>query len=179
MDAKSFTTKYSGHVNQLVNEVGVAIAFDDNNDRPASANMYKGHWDTGATNTLISDRVATECILKPLGFTQVQTPSGSHESPTFFVSVWLPNRVVIQHVKVTQGILPGNVDLLIGMNIIGVGDFAVNNKDGFTSFSFRIPSMERVDYTLHQQTLRMAPVFGRNELCPCGSGKKFMRCHGQ
>lgn len=26
-------------------------------------------------------------------------------------------------------------------------------------------------------TERMTPV-GRNELCPCGSGKKFKRCHG-
>jgi hypothetical protein len=25
---------------------------------------------------------------------------------------------------------------------------------------------------------REAPKVGRNEMCPCGSGKKFKRCHG-
>ncbi|MBV8721774.1 MAG: SEC-C domain-containing protein, partial [Candidatus Eremiobacteraeota bacterium] len=25
---------------------------------------------------------------------------------------------------------------------------------------------------------RDQPKVGRNELCPCGSGKKFKRCHG-
>lgn len=27
-------------------------------------------------------------------------------------------------------------------------------------------------------TVRSAPKIGRNELCPCGSGKKYKRCHG-
>jgi SEC-C motif-containing protein len=26
--------------------------------------------------------------------------------------------------------------------------------------------------------VRAAPAVGRNEACPCGSGKKFKRCHG-
>jgi preprotein translocase subunit SecA len=25
---------------------------------------------------------------------------------------------------------------------------------------------------------REAPKVGRNEMCPCGSGKKFKKCHG-
>ncbi|MDP9110930.1 MAG: SEC-C metal-binding domain-containing protein, partial [Candidatus Eremiobacteraeota bacterium] len=27
-------------------------------------------------------------------------------------------------------------------------------------------------------TLRDQPKVGRNDLCPCGSGKKFKKCHG-
>lgn len=30
----------------------------------------------------------------------------------------------------------------------------------------------------HVQTVRVAPKVGRNEPCPCGSGKKFKNCHG-
>jgi len=33
------------------------------------------------------------------------------------------------------------------MDIINRGDFIINNMGGATSFSFRIPSLERVDYT--------------------------------
>ena len=29
-----------------------------------------------------------------------------------------------------------------------------------------------------RQPIRKAPVPGRNDPCPCGSGKKFKRCHG-
>ncbi len=30
----------------------------------------------------------------------------------------------------------------------------------------------------HVQTVRVTPKVGRNEPCPCGSGKKFKNCHG-
>ena len=36
--------------------------------------------------------------------------------------------------------------LLIGMDIIGLGDFAVTNADGKTTFSFRVPSVEEIDF---------------------------------
>jgi uncharacterized protein YecA (UPF0149 family) len=29
-----------------------------------------------------------------------------------------------------------------------------------------------------QQPVRVAPKVGRNQPCPCGSGKKFKNCHG-
>ena len=29
-----------------------------------------------------------------------------------------------------------------------------------------------------QQPVRAAPKVGRNQPCPCGSGKKFKNCHG-
>ena len=28
------------------------------------------------------------------------------------------------------------------------------------------------------ETVRVAPTPGRNDLCPCGSGKKYKKCHG-
>jgi preprotein translocase subunit SecA len=30
-----------------------------------------------------------------------------------------------------------------------------------------------------QPAMREAPKIGRNEPCPCGSGKKYKHCHGQ
>ena len=34
------------------------------------------------------------------------------------------------------------------------------------------------DFHNHQQPVRKAPMPGRNDPCPCGSGKKYKRCHG-
>lgn len=38
------------------------------------------------------------------------------------------------------------IDVLIGMDIISNGDFAISNYEGRTQFSFRLPSQEHVEY---------------------------------
>ena len=43
---------------------------------------------------------------------------------------------------------PGNFDMVIGMDIINMGDFAVCNADNKTSFSFIIPPLpNRINYS--------------------------------
>jgi hypothetical protein len=58
----------------------------------------------------------------------------------------LPNKVAFSGVRVTKGILTGGPDILIGMNIINRGDFAVTNLNGVTKFSFRFPSIVDIDF---------------------------------
>jgi len=83
--------------------------------------------------------------------------------------------------KVTDGDLSPNVDVLIGMDIIGLGDFAVTNKDGKTVFSYRMPSMECIDFVKQKRSgsITPSPPVGRNAPCPCGSGKKYKKCCGK
>jgi uncharacterized protein YecA (UPF0149 family) len=38
---------------------------------------------------------------------------------------------------------------------------------------------DRADRAVRQPQKRSAPKIGRNDLCPCGSGKKFKQCHGK
>ena len=38
-------------------------------------------------------------------------------------------------------------DVLIGMDIINLGDFAVSNHNGKTTFSFRMPSVDEIIFT--------------------------------
>lgn len=38
------------------------------------------------------------------------------------------------------------IHVLVGMDIISLGDFATSCKDGQTAFTFRIPSLEDADY---------------------------------
>ena len=97
----------------------------------------------------------------------------------------LPNNVGIAYVEVTEGDLMGE-DVLIGMDIITRGDFAITNVGGKTTFSFRIPSVETIDYCKqgNQPSVPQKPIVktkqpGRNDPCPCGSGKKYKNCHGK
>ena len=41
---------------------------------------------------------------------------------------------------------PQGMDVLIGMDIIGAGDFVVTNRNGRTKLSFRIPSQGDTDF---------------------------------
>ena len=115
--------------------------------------------------------------MQPTGITIVHTPSGQSESPKFLVALGLPNKVIFNEVRVTLAKLTGNIDVLIGMDIIQRGDFAVTNHNGKTAFSFRIPSIGLIDFVQEINQMKVNP--GRNAPCYCGSGKKYKHCHGQ
>ena len=70
-----------------------------------------------------------------------------------------------------------NFGAIIGMDVIGFGDFAITNVGKQTWMSFRMPSVESIDYVAEHRK----QMFGgtkRNAPCPCGSGQKYQRCHG-
>ena len=147
---RSFTTEYSGLSNVLFNDVLISEAFDPSsekvNPKDHNANSYKAIWDTGATGTVITQKVVDECALSPISVVEVHTAAGKTITNSYLANVWLPNRIIVPNVEVTLGQLAGNVEVLIGMNIISKGDFAVTNKDGKTVFSFRFPSVESIDF---------------------------------
>ena len=175
----AFTMTADGRLSALVTEVGVAEPRDPSLSRhKAPSTTFRAVWDTGATNSAISPRIVKECSLRPTGVTQLHTADGSQRHNTYRVSIFLPNHVVVPEVTVSECNLL-DADVLIGMDIIGAGDFAVTNPDGKTLFSFRLPSRERIDFVNppppRAPTGSSQPV-GRNDLCPCGSGKKFKSC---
>ena len=47
--------------------------------------------------------------------------------------------------SVSEGGL-SNTEVLIGMDIIGMGDFGITNYDNKTTWSFRIPSIGEIDF---------------------------------
>ncbi len=108
-------------------------------------------WDTGATNSVITQRVIDACGLKPIGTTAVSHAQGTTDDvEVFLVNIGLPNGVAFPALRVTRGELRGT-DVLIGMDIIAQGDFAVTNRDGNTKFSFRIPSIADIDFVAESQ----------------------------
>ncbi len=135
-------------------------------------------WDTGATGTVISQNIVDALNLKPIGLTLVNTASEQNVStPEYLVDVHLyDGKLCVKDVRVTLGNIGGGADCLIGMDIITLGDFSITNVNQ-TTFSFRIPSQQEVDFV--QDMNRHALKVGRNDSCPCGSGKKYKLCHGR
>ena len=145
----SFTARYNGRTNQLIVKTLISKPSSPGKDLiippdiVQSAKEYNGIWDTGATNSVISEKVINECELKPTGMVMVQGATDVNPKPceTFLVNIFLPNKLVIPSIRVTKGSL-ANCDVLIGMDIINQGDFAITHLDGKTTFSFRLPSLE-------------------------------------
>jgi predicted aspartyl protease len=176
---KSFTAAANGRMRELVTPCWIAPAFDPTTPKHTHPKMqeFRAIWDTGATNSVISQKIVTDCALKPIGMTLVHTANGTCTAEQYLVNIRLPNRVAFQDVRVTNQPLVGT-PILIGMDIIGMGDFAVTHKDGKTVFSYRWPSAERIDFVKSSPRIIPGSVPGRNSRCPCGSGKKFKRCCG-
>jgi hypothetical protein len=56
------------------------------------------------------------------------------------VDILLPNMVSVRDVYVTEFIDDGDFDVIIGMDIITCGDFAISNYGRKTVVSFRVPA---------------------------------------
>ena len=182
---RCFNRPYDGISHVLTSEVQIYHPFDPATPPdPEDCKQYIAIWDTGATGTVITGKVIADCGLQPVSVTQVITPNGRTTSNVYPISVWLPNKVRFARVRATEGILVEPVDVLIGMDIITTGDFAVTNKDGKTNFTFRHPSVECIDFVKQQPAElendgQILQKVGRNDPCPCGSGKKYKRCCGK
>lgn len=174
MQQHALTLKGNGISNVLVSEVMVQVPFIGQSESPLSVKV-NGIWDTGATNSVINKTIADKLGLKPISMAQVHTASHTINANVYLVNILLPSNVGIQNVRVTEGLIQG-ADMLIGMDIINIGDFSITNHNGVTVMSFRTPSCCEVDYV---REINIANSPGRNDLCTCGSGKKFKRCHGK
>jgi hypothetical protein len=179
----SFTVKFNALSNTLYSNVGIYPSFDpDKNEPLKKGKKYKAIWDTGATNSVITDNVINDLELKPTGMTKTHTVGGLINVNTYLINIALPNRVGFKEVIVTKGEISDKFDVLIGMDIIINGDFAVTNKDEITMFSFRVPSVEHIDFVKKQQKdtePATSQKISRNAQCPCGSGKKYKFCCGK
>jgi hypothetical protein len=146
----SFTTKAPQKVNVLQNEIQVSEAFDNSIESPQPIKKpYVCIWDTGATLTVISKNVIDGLGLQPSGKVNLHVVGSSdspteYETNTYLVNLYLPNNVVIT-AKAAESSAAG-CDVLIGMDVISLGDFAVTNHNQKTTWTFRLPSCDEIDF---------------------------------
>lgn len=161
--SSSFTlTSDAGTLRVLQSACKVAEAFDPNAPEPhPELKDFQAIWDTGATNSCVTQNVIDACGLKPLSMTQVHGVGGIHLSEVYLVNIFLPNNLGVQQVRVTRGIL-ATADVLLGMDVITLGDFAITNLNGRTVFTFCMPSHRRLDFVAehNQAAARMNPPRG-------------------
>lgn len=156
MQQLAFTIRYNGRMRALHTKVGVCspVTLEEARTQKVELKEYVAIWDTGATHSAITKKVAEELNLKPTGVVEVRYGNGKALTNTYLVNISLPNKVMVGQVRVTEAQLTpeGSISdaqqpqLLIGMDIIGMGDFAVTNANNKTTLSFRVPSVAEVDF---------------------------------
>lgn len=188
MTPRSFTLKANkGLFKQISTPLEIIVP-----NKTDSINIH-GIWDTGATGSVITKKVADSLNIQPTGIKRVHTANGIADQRTFTINIKLPNSITVKDVSVTEVAgLSGGMDALIGMDIICLGDLSITHHNGNSCMSFRIPSSHEIDFVKSpdfgivqiEQAANQNPInpyagAPRNQPCPCGSEKKFKHCHGK
>ena len=176
---QALTLKANGRADRIITDIEVSLSFDPSKppDPLPDRTATKALWDTGASKSVITTKLVKSLNLTPAGTTEVHHGDGSSVRERYIVNLFLPNQVCIAGVLATE--FPAsheNFSVLVGMDVICLGDFSITNLNGHTWMSFRIPSCESIDYVVEWNKLKYAGV-RPNAPCPCGSGKKYKKCH--
>lgn len=152
----AFTTRYNRLTRVLFTKTGVCqpITPEEVKTQQIKVKEYLAIWDTGATHSAITKKVADDLDLKPTGVREVRHAKGKSTASTYLVNILLPNKLMVSQVRVTEvDLIPDDntsddqqPQILIGMDIIGIGDFVVTNFNRKTTMSFRFPSVKEIDF---------------------------------
>ncbi len=178
-------TANNGRLRELITDIKVSQPIFETSISQNDRRLYstKALWDTGATNSVITKDTVSRLGLLPISKTIASHAGGISTVNVYLVNIYLPNKIIIPGVRVTECENKDHFGVIIGMDIITLGDFAVTNLHNKTVFSYRYPSSEIIDFVKptdpRQESIATVKKVGRNDFCPCGSGKKYKNCHGQ
>jgi hypothetical protein len=137
----AFRCDYSNIMRVLQTEVHIGLSSLLPNGGPKSFKNFEAIWDTGAMGSVITMNVVKTLGISPTGKMQVAGVNNIAIRDTYIVDIGLPNRVAFRNVNVTECDIAGTgIDVLIGMDLISSGDFAISNGGNKTIFSYCHPS---------------------------------------
>ena len=108
-------------------------------------------WDTGASISAITPEIMNKLKVIPV---DKKTIAGIHSTQVVdivYITIQLPNNVIKKNIEVAVCNIPSNVGMILGMDMIFLGDFALSNGNGQTLFSFATPPFkEKIDFSKKQ-----------------------------
>ena len=149
MGVHAITSTVSGIARSITTPIEIRDVFS------GKSIQTKGLWDTGATGSVITKSTAQALGLTSFGKRLVRGVHGAKEVNEYFVNITLDNKNITLNTRVTECdelSADNSIGLLIGMNVITKGDFAISNFRGSTTMSFRAPSMQKIDFVAALKT---------------------------
>lgn len=146
MNPVAFTLRNDKLTSELMTPVRIHDAHASNEEVYSDGFLsYHAIWDTGAMASVISTEVVNDLNLSPVSKCMTYHAQGQSLVNVYMVDMILPNKILVRDIQVTEGHLNG-FGMLIGMDIINLGDFALTHKNSGTVFSFQIPSTHEYDF---------------------------------
>lgn len=173
IEFRAFTIKHSRKVDRVITEIVVYEPFDPliTDIKTVKSFQTTALWDTGATRSSITKKVVEELNLPVIGMTKLQHAGGLQDTNTYLTNILLPQGVLIGNITATE-VVSGSFGMLIGMDIITMGDLAISNNQNDTWLSFRMPSFSGTDYVIELEDHKYRGI-NKYDPCPCGSKDKF------
>lgn len=141
MEQLILTQKWDKICSSIITEVNILVG-----EKLFTVNA---EWDTGANQSVISKELIQALGLKPIKKDVVTTTVGKETKDIYKIEVVLKEDIDISiPVNVNQGdnLRDAGIDMLIGMDIIHFGDFAISNYNDETCFCFRYPPQGLIDF---------------------------------
>ena len=99
-------------------------------------------WDTGAMLSAVTPEIAKKLNLISTNRIKVNGIGSYCIADIVRISIRLPNLVELRNARISVLNLVKDVDMLIGMDIIQLGDFSISNGAGKTLFTFAMPPFD-------------------------------------
>jgi len=129
--------------NDIISDISITTPLDSD-----GTNSLKcmGVWDTGSHGCVISSELIKS--LKPplIGYKLISGIVSDKWSAEYLLNIHFSNEFVIQGISACEGPNLHKDEFLIGMDIINMGDFAITNVNQKTAYSYRTPSVRRINF---------------------------------
>jgi hypothetical protein len=140
----AFDAEYSGIPRELLTVAEIFPFATRDDTKGIITNVL---WDTGATHSSLSTKIVQDLGLKSIDTTVVHGVNSSKVADIVIASIRFSSSIFLTGKRFSVNEIPG-ADVLIGMDIIMLGDFAISNGEGETLFSFVIPPLKnKVSFT--------------------------------
>lgn len=143
LKSKFIHVSLGNNASEISCDVDIAHAQDIKNENGIKCT---GIWDTGSEGCLISETLATKLKLTQIGIKRVIGVNIERISPEYVLNIFLPNGASFEVISALVGENIAEDEILLGMNIINKGDFAITNANQSTSMSYRTPSVVRINF---------------------------------
>lgn len=145
MKSHPLTQKYTNRPDAIFSDCRVSPYSVQQFKAHSEQRIYKALWDTGANHSVISKKVVAELNLPVVAYNENHSAGGILIVTNHLINIILPNNIEISSLLVSCCDLD-DVDILIGMDVITMCDFAITNENEQTTFSFQIPSATTIDF---------------------------------
>jgi len=146
---KAFFTVYNEITDEITTPVSLNPIYTTDTAFCGVPVEVEALWDTGATITCIKPALWERLKLRSFkpGRGKFAGIGGNVNADLTFVDLFITSEFLLKNCPIYAIDFPGDEDILIGMDIIGMGDFAVCNTDNKTSFSFVVPPFpDRINF---------------------------------